>query len=431
MSPTSTPLTVLHHTPANVERIIAHPSLPLAATLDADRPVVQVWQLTGDGLVQVGAIGSETASYPQAAWTRAQMTPEPAWHPTDALLVVAGAQGLLKWTADGVASVPGVVEDAGYRDVAFSPDGTTLWLSPAALAADVDDDPDPDDDEPRWASSDAMHLTPDAPGQPAGAPGRTTAPPVSRGMRWDTAVTASRDGSMLVTLQSDQGATSGVFASPIASDVGPTALQPRNRVLLLDADGYGPPLLSTSGRYLAFRGNAYEASVQVFELPTLRLARGIHLSRPNPGWPYPQDWIDELHTWAYHNVTFLDDTLLIGTPTGTVVSIDVDTGSASEHELAPGTRITAVAATADRRLLVATDGGDILTCTVRSAPKGASARPDPVADFLAATHPVAADRLDEDAEISDGIHTWPAAELPPDAASNAHTFRTLRDLLHP
>ena len=98
-------------------------------------------------------------------------------------------------------------------------------------------------------------------------------------------------GGSAATLSSEQGATHGLFAR-IDEETDPGEMWILLRALILDADGYETPIFSSDGRRLAIRGNAYEQTLHVFAFPSLHLVLATSLGEPNPGFPYPQDWLD-------------------------------------------------------------------------------------------------------------------------------------------
>ena len=102
--------------------------------------------------------------------------------------------------------------------------------------------------------------------------------------------------------------------------------------IVLDADGYVAPVFSADGRFLAVRGNAYVQSVDVFEFPTLRRVLHSALGDTYPGYPYPPEWLEEQATWSRHNITFVrSGALLVGTPQGTILEIDLDDHQVADH----------------------------------------------------------------------------------------------------
>jgi hypothetical protein len=166
---------------------------------------------------------------------------------------VTGVAGLRRWTPEGACGVAGVIPTAGYRDVAFSPDGRTLWASPSSCV----------DEDEAWQRSDAVDLVTGA---------------VRVGPRWDTAVVEHPGGGLVVMLCSDQGATEVLFARP--HEGVPARLRVLRHGIILDVDGYEAPVLSSDGRYIAVRGNAYVQSLDVFEFPTMRKVLHTTLGQP-------------------------------------------------------------------------------------------------------------------------------------------------------
>jgi hypothetical protein len=244
-----------------VEQLVCHPRLQLVACLDSQRPAVHVWGFGGEQFRELGSVGLSSAPYGDAlGWERLRRTPAVAWHPEQPFLVVAGEDGVLRWTPAGVSALDGAPVTAGYRSLAFSPDGQTLWGSPSFRVEGGD-----------WESSDVLHLV-------SGA--------VGAGPWWDTGVSEHPGGGLVATLASDQGATYCLFAR-VDQESAPTEMRLLNRALILDCDGYGTPLFSPDGRHMAIRGNAYDHSVDVFEFPSLRRVLATTLGEPSPGYPYP------------------------------------------------------------------------------------------------------------------------------------------------
>ncbi|MFY1615414.1 hypothetical protein [Micromonospora sp. WMMD736] len=360
------------------QRLLAHPRLPLVAAWDADRPAIRIWE-HGDGhLRECAAVGVGSTGYAQdVGYDRLKRTPSAAWHPDDPLLAVADTESLVAWTPSGTSPVHGVTRTEYQREVAFSPDGRTLWLSPA-------------EGQDGWEHSVALEFA-----------SATTV----RGPRWDTGVVAHPAGGLVCTLQSDQGATLVLFAA----DTGPV-LRPLRRALVLDCDGYEAPIFSSDGRHFAVRGNAYDNSLEVFEFPSLRRVLRVTLGEPSPGYPYPQEWLDAMNAWSRHNVAFgrSPRTLWVGTPEGAVIELDIDGARVSEHEVLPGVAVTALAATASGELVVAgTD--ELLLLSVGTAGQdevsGAA-----VTEFLAST--VEASVVDMDQlDLTDGTRSWQPGDL--------------------
>ncbi|WP_436533847.1 hypothetical protein [Actinoplanes sp. HUAS TT8] len=335
-----------------VERLLGHPSLPLIAGWDTQRPAIHIWD--GD-LREIGAVGRDTAAYGDR---RHQHIPSAAWHPTAPHLIVADRDTVTRWTPTGVHPVGGLAPIDYRRDVAFSPDGRTLWVSNPPVGLD---------------------------------PGTGTTITVPR---WDTGITAHPAGGLLTLLQSDQGATLLLFAR----DTGPQ-LRPLRRGLILSADGYETPVFSPDGRHLAVRGNAYGNAVQVFAFPSLRCVLGATLGRPNPGYPYPKEWLDQMNAWSGHNIAYgrAPGVLWIGTPQATLIALDGE--HPNEHPMPAA--VTALTATPAGDLLAADADGTLhLLATGPHDP--AEPAPDTVTAFLATT--TEATEVHEDhLDLTDGL----------------------------
>ena len=352
-----------------MERLLCHPRLPLVAGLDPGRQAVHIWDWSTGELRELAADGGPVA----------------AWHPTEPALMVAGHGRVERWAPAGVADVEGIPLTAAYHDLAFSPDGQTLWASPSSAGGDDD-----------WESSDVIDLA-------AGAVGAGAGP------RWDTAVVGHPGGGLLMTFASDQGATIGLFAR-----AGSGRLRFLERALILDCDGYEAPVFSADGRHLAIRGNSYDNSVEVFELPSLDRVLATTLGDPSPGYPYPQEWLDQMHAWSRHNLAFAGapGTLWIGTPAGTLVEAGLDDQHAATHEVLTG-RVTALAATATGELVVAGEAGELLLVSVHADPVEAGSTAEAVATaFLDSTVdlPDGAD-LWESLVMTNGSRTWTASDV--------------------
>jgi hypothetical protein len=308
-----------------------------------------------------------------------------AWHPEQPLLLVAGEGAVVRWTPGGLSELEGVPSAASYRSLAFSPDGRTLWAAPS-----------PDG----WARSDVIDLA-------SGA--------VATGPGWDTGVAAHPAGGLVVTLRSNQGATFALFAQ-VDHETAPAGMRVLRRALILDADGYKSPIFSADGRHLAIRGNAYENSLEVFEFPSLRRVLATILGEPNPGYPYPQEWLDQRKAWSPHNTAFgaQPGVVWVGTPTGALVEIDVDNQHAVEHDVLAGSPVTGLDATATGELVVASGGGDLVllsVLTTASSTDGDTSRAS-VTAFLAGTSEVPGDGdLEEHLVITDGSQTWDSDDL--------------------
>ncbi|GLW44854.1 hypothetical protein Stsp02_05160 [Streptomyces sp. NBRC 14336] len=368
-------------TGAAVERLVCHPRLPLVAGLDSVRPGVRVWECAGGRLREVGETGVGSEPYGGAfGWERLLRTPVPAWHPERAELVVSAEGKVVRWTPAGVEDAVRVPDGARYRNLAFAPDGRTLWGSPSTRAEERCDVIDPG----------------------TGA--------VTVGPWWDTGVAAHPGGGLLLTLSSDQGATHGLFTR--ATGPGPRLL---HRAVILDCDGYETPLFSPDGRHFAVRGNAYGNSVDVFAFPSLERVLSTPLGEPSPGYPYPPEWLESMRAWSRHNLAFGADPglLWVGTPRGTLVALDVETREAEEHPLLDGSRVTALATTATGEFVVAGSGGEL---ALLSVPAGRTAEPGTaktaVTAFLDSTHDIPVDDdLEEHLLLTDGVRTWSADDL--------------------
>jgi len=279
---------------------VCHPRLSLVAGLDSERPAVHVWDCRAGELDELGTVGTGSAVYGDAVgWERRKRTPAAAWHPDRPLLVVAGQGTVAEWTPAGVSGLAGLPPGAAYRSVAFSPDGQALWASPSSRAGDN-----------AWESSDALDLA-------SGS--------VATGPCWDTGVAVHPAGGLVAALCSDQGATLAVFAR-VDQQSTPTVMRVLRRALILDADGYQTPVFSADGRRFAIRGNAYQNSLEVFEFPSLNRLLAVTLGEPNPGYPYPQEWLEQMRAWSRHNIAFgaRPDVLWIGTPTGALAEVELD-----------------------------------------------------------------------------------------------------------
>ncbi len=344
---------------------------------------------------ELGCVGAGSDGYGDAfGWERIERTPALAWHPDEPRLVVAGGEcGVVQWTPSGLSGVGGVPPVAGYRSVAFSPDGRTLWASPSS--------------DDGWGSSDAVDL----------ATGTVSSSPP-----WDTGVAQHPGGGLVVTLSSDQGATHGLFARVDPGAV-PGVMRLLRRALILDCDGYETPLFSADGRHFAVRGNAYENTLEVFAFPSLQRVLATTLGEPSPGYPYPQEWLDRMHAWSRHNLAFgaRPGVLWVGTPAGDLVEVDIETSRVVEHDVLAGSAVSALAATAAGELVFASGAGELVLVSVRSDPEETRAAEDTdvstaavaaVSEFLAATSEVPdGGELEEHLVLTDGARTWNSDDL--------------------
>ena len=205
-------------------------------------------------------------------------------------------------------------------------------------------------------------------------------------------------------------------------------MRPLRRALILDCDGYETPLFSADGRHIAIRGNAYDNSVEVFEFPSLHRVLATTLGDPSPGYPYPQEWLEQMEAWSRHNITFgsRPGVLWIATPAGALVEVDIETRQAVEHDVLTGSRLSALAATATGELLVAGSRGELVLLSVLSGSpqthttSGEISR-DAAMAFLEATAeiPDDGDDLETHLVLTDGVHTWEADDLATVTAASA------------
>ncbi|MER7376603.1 hypothetical protein [Streptomyces lanatus] len=378
-----------------VERLACHPRLPLIAGLDSARPAVHIWGCEAGRLRELGSVGAESSPYGDAVgWERMERTPAVAWHPDLPLLIVSGEGGVVRWTPRGVSGVEGLPPGAGYRALAFGPGGGTLWASPSSGAEDG-----------AWDSSDVLDLDT-----------RT----IGTGPRWDTGVAEHPAGGLVATLASDQGATLVLFARVDQGTV-PATMRVLRRALILDADGYETPVFSPDGRHLAVRGNAYDNSLEVFEFPSLRRVLATTLGEPSPGYPYPPEWLEQMRAWSRHNIAFGSSrpgVLWVGTPTGTVVEVDVGTRQAVEFDVPGGSPVSGLSTTATGELVIAGGGGDLMLVSVRSGSEktpgtgGGEKATAAVTAFLDATSEIPDDGdLETHLVVTDGTRTWESDDL--------------------
>jgi hypothetical protein len=329
------------HTARPVERLIRHPRLPLIAGWDAARPTIRVWDHSGGRLAEIDRVGGDLPAYgDRRDWDR---VPDAAWHPREVRLVVSRKDGVAGWTPDGIAPIPGVPPMTGMRQVAFSPDGRALWLTPA---------PGWEDD---WTVSLAIDL----------ATGATVAGPA-----WDTGVVVHPGGGLVVTQTSDQAETMVCFATTEGG-----VMRRLRRALAIAVDGYQSPVFSPDGRHFAIRGNAYDNTLEIFGFPSLERTGGLILG-------------DDDSRWPDHNIAFgPSGTLWIGTPAGLLLEHHPD-GRTVPHRLAD-TAVEALASTADGSLIVAVADEILLVSATTAAPETppstAKTAASAVAEFLAGT----------------------------------------------
>lgn len=299
---------------------------------------------------------------------------------------------MVQWTPAGLGELENLPPTARYRSMAFSPNGQTLWASPSS-----------GDEDSAWERSDVLDL----------ASGT-----VSTGPRWDTGVAEHPIGGMVATLCSDQGATLGLFAR-VDHEAAPTAMRVLRRALILDADGYETPMFSADGRHLAIRGNAYGNSLDVFAFPSLHRVLATTLGDPSPRYPYPPEWLEEMRSWSRHNIAFgvQPGVLWVGTPTGTLIEVDLENRHAVEHDVLSGSPVSGLGATATGELLMASRGGDVVLLSVRADSTEAQSRDGDtsraaVTAFLDATSEVPDDGdLETHLVVTDGARTWESDDL--------------------
>lgn len=374
-----------------LERLVAHPRLPLVAGLEAARPAVQVWGWASGVLAHVATVGEDAAPYGDAfGWDRMRATPSVAWHPERDLLAVSSADGVVLWEAGACTTpmwdVPEADRDSNGCQVAFAGDGTTVLLSNGTSVA-----------------VDLVTGT------------------VRPAVYWDTGVAVWPGGGLALSYASDQGATHGLFTRPSSdgeADGGPVL----DRALLLDVDGYETPVVSPDGRYFAVRGNAYTQTLQVFEMPGLRLVLSTALVEDSPGYPYPPEWLAELESWSRHNIAFGDPgTLWVGTPHGTLVGLDVTGTEGTVCRLPDGGPVTALTGGTGGLLVVATGTGGLHLVSDGSHREAASSWGEDAAavvqSFLATCDDVPAAPDTDVYEIlpllttTDGVDVWRPGDL--------------------
>ncbi|MFJ8441129.1 hypothetical protein [Kitasatospora griseola] len=349
------------------ERLTCHPRLPLAVGTATGGRTVRVLDCAKGRLRELAVLDVESGSTP---WGD-DAPPPMAWHPHEPLLVVADGESLLRWTPDAPSDPARGPAGTAYEALAFSPDGRHVWAVPSA--------------DDGWEGSDALDLETGA---------VLPAPP------WDTGVGVHPSGGLVATLASDQGATYCLFARP-GDPGGDPAMRIQRQALILDVDGYGTPLFSADGRHLAIRGNAYVDSLDVFAFPSLRKVLSTTLAEGSS------------EEWPRHNLAWdaRPGVLWIGTPTGSLVELDVEAREAVEHASPDGVPVSALAVTATGDLLVARADGTFTLLSVRSAAPAVEPNDD-VAVFLAGTEEVPQeDDLEGHLAPTDGTRTWTDDDL--------------------
>lgn len=183
-----------------------------------------------------------------------------------------------------------------------------------------------------------------------------------------------------------RGATRELFARADEDGV-PARMRVFRRALILDADGYQTPVFSPDGRFMAIRGNAYENSLDVFG----RRCTGCCGRRS--GSPTRGTRRNGSNRWAPGPATTSpfaqgSGALLVGTPRGTVVEVDLDGLRAVEHDVLGGASIGALAVLATGDVMVASRAGELVVLSETGHPTptdstGGNPAPDPVATFMA------------------------------------------------
>jgi WD40 repeat protein len=380
-----------------VERLVCHPRPPLVAGFDPKDQTVHVWDCAAGQLYELGTVdaaptpsdGADPGDDWMMPWDRWVM--QAAWHPDQPLLLVAGKAAVFRWTPAGTSEHDGIPPSAGYRWLAFSPDGGTLWASPASSR--------PDD----WHVSDVVD------------PHTGT---IRTGRSWDTGVAVHPSGELVLTLASNQGATLGYFAR-VAPEVTPSAMRVLRKALILDVDGYETPIFSADGRHFAIRGNAYENILEIFAFPSLERVLVTTLGDPYPDDPYADDpytlrWREQMEAWSRHNIAFgaRPGVLWIGTPTGTVIELDIENQQAVEHDVLGGSPVSALAATANGDLVVAGDDEIVLLSVPGGSTPDRDAMQAMVTAFVEATSEVADDAdLEDTLLVTDGTRSWEPEEI--------------------
>jgi hypothetical protein len=139
----------------------------------------------------------------------------------------------------------------------------------------------------------------------------------------------------------------------------------------------------------------------------------------SPAYPYPREWLEQMRAWSKHNIAFgvQPGVLWVGTPTGTLVEIDLDHQQATGHDVLAGSKVNALCATAAGDLVVATGEGDLVLASVltESAESQAADVRTPqalVTAFLGATSEVPDDGdLEAHLVVTNGPRTWEPDDL--------------------
>ncbi|GAB3250674.1 WD40 repeat domain-containing protein [Kineosporia babensis] len=354
----------------SLEGLFSHPGRPWVATLDADRPVIRVWDCSSDQIRLVAVIDEQAAPYPSERWLLYGLTPELAWHPDAVQLLICTPGRLRLWSPQGLQDVANLPATIGYRDVAFSPDGSTVWACPAA-----------DDDQ--YERCDVIALDQGIVG---------SAP------YWDTGIVEHPAGGLLLTLVSDQGESYGIFAE--------TGGQRLRAALILDADGYRKPVFSPDGRFLAIRGNAYQDLLSLYAFPTLEEIVRLPLDALLPE-GHPEG------NWSGNEIAFdRYGTLWIGTPVGEIVLLDLEHDNAEKFPVPGGFPVLGVALLATGQLLVTGERDLVLVEPTEPTAEAAEADPALVQAFIAGTEALPeGSALPDSLTLHDGRRSWDGSEL--------------------
>jgi len=355
------------------QRVLAHAQLPFLAGLTLESPAVQVWTWQSGTLVHVVTIDGEDdsadADGPHKYLrqdVRGRRLHTVAWHPKQAVLAVNRPDGVAMWSPErGVWRLPWTLPDwkseqtkeweaqCGVRylnAIAFSPDGTELWCQGCAIDVGIG----------------AERMTP----------------------RWDTGVAVWPSGQLALSYMSDQSVTVGLFIS-VNAETTPATLSVLDCPLILEQDGYETPIISPDGRYLALRGGAYEVMLDVYELPGLNQVLGVSLAGPDSSFA-------EFGSWSSFNIAFGDSgALWVGTPQGTLVTLDVATTHAKEFEMSASGPVTSLARGIDG-ILVATGDGGLHLVRDSFGPSRLPTDTDVASQLLATSHNIPYDGSDPD-----------------------------------
>jgi hypothetical protein len=116
-----------------------------------------------------------------------------------------------------------------------------------------------------------------------------------------------------------------------------------------------------------------------------------------------------MDAWSRHNVVFGPGVLWLGTPEGAVVEVTIDGTRVREHEVLPGSAVTALSATATGELVVAGRDGELLLLSV-GGPGRVEASPAAVSEFLAGTAEASVVEIDH-LDLTDGTRSWQPGDL--------------------